>query len=196
VSHGIFQGTNGGGSDRHDPAALLEGMIDGRGGFGRDGISLLVQAVILHALYADGLEGPQPDVEGEMSGLNASLPQVFQNFRSEMQAGGGSRDRATLPRIDGLIAFVVERSIGARHVGRQGHMAELIEKLKEIVHLGKTNAPLTKFGTAHDFGHQFCRFAEENVFTDTNLSAGTDQAFPFVRVFPELPGEQNLDSAL
>lgn len=101
-----------------------------------------------------------------------------------------------LARIDGLIAFVVEGSIGARDVGWQGHMADLVEELKEVVNRSKAEAPFSEFTAGDDFRQQHWRFAEGNALSHGDFSTGADQAFPFVGIFAELPGEQNFDSAV
>src|SRR5712671_1193719 len=113
-----------------------------------------------------------------------------------MEAGRGSGHRAPLLRIDGLIAFAIAGRIRTRDVGWKGNVADAVQNGIEIVNPLEANAAFAEFPSAENFGPQLIVFTEKQPFTYANLAAGTNQAFPIVRLGCELAGEQNLDTAL
>src|SRR5579862_400463 len=111
-----------------------------------------------------------------------------------MEAGGGSGNRAALPRVDGLIAFAIGGRILARNIGRQRDVPDLFEHREEIRYGRESDAALAKIGPRDDFGLQFIALPEEQMFAHSNLSSGPHQAFPFIGFSLQLAGEQNFNA--
>ena len=51
---------------------------------------------------------------------------------------------------------------------------------EEISCRREPNVPLAKFASSNDLGRKFVVLAEEEMLADGDLTAGTDEAFPFV----------------
>ena len=62
----------------------------------------------------------------------------------------------------------------------------------------KADAALAEFCAGQDLGLKFfaIALAEKQAFADADFAAGTNQAFPIVRVGGKLAGQQNLDAAV
>jgi len=155
--------------------------------------------VIFNAVDPDWLKSSQADMEGNLSSLDAALPNAIQDFGSEVKAGGGSGGRSTLLGIDGLIALAVVRRIRTRDVGRERDVADAIQSSEKVGGSGdrlEADAALAEFGAAQDFGLKLILFAEEKALADADFAAGANQAFPIVRIGGELTGQQNFDASV
>jgi len=159
-----------------------------------------MEFVILDLVDADGLEGSEADVQGDVCGLDAALADAVEDLRGEVKTGGGRGYRSTLQGVDGLVALAIAGGIRTYDVGRERDVADAIECGKKIVRaLGcrlEADAAFAEFGTGQDFGLEFIVLAEEEALTDTDLAAGADQAFPIVRFGGKLAGEENLDASM
>ena len=69
-----------------------------------------------------------------------------------MQASGGRGHRAALRGIDSLVALAIVRAVLPPDVGRQGHVAELVEAREKILDWGKTQLALPKAPAGGDRG--------------------------------------------
>src|SRR5579875_1053249 len=89
----VLQRSDGGCAHRNDPPFLSPGSIQGGGGLGGKAVVLGVQVYVLDALDADRLKGAQADVQGDSRDLDSAGANLVEDFRREVQARGGSRDR-------------------------------------------------------------------------------------------------------
>jgi len=121
-----FEDPCGGGPDGDDAASLGFGVVDGLGGGCGEGEPFLVHAVVGDVVALDREEGAGADVEGEVGSLNPGVGELLEEFRGEMESGGGSGDGSGLAGVDGLVAMAIlggGRSLGAMDVGREGDFA-------------------------------------------------------------------------
>jgi hypothetical protein len=156
--------------------------------------------VVFDAIDTDRLESSEADVEGDIDGLDAALADAVEDVGSEVKAGGRGGYGSVLLGVDGLIALAIVGRIGTRNVRRKRDMADAIERGKEIAALPdgvKANSALAESGASEHLGMQFIGtvLAEEQVFADADLAAGTNQAFPIVGFDGKLAREQNFDAA-
>ena len=72
---------------------------------------------------------------------------------------------------------------------------EILDALKDRL---KADAALAELGAGEDLGFKFVPIvlAEEQAFTNADLAAGPNQAFPVVGLGGELTRQQNLDAAV
>ena len=126
----MFEGAGGGGAYGEDAAFFADGFVDGFGGGGGEGVGLGVEADVFGAFYADGLEGAEAYVEGEVRDFDAACGEGLENLGSEVQAGGGSGGGASFVGEDGLVAGAVFGGVGfgffAVDVGRKREMADAV----------------------------------------------------------------------
>ncbi len=154
-----------------------------------------MQLVLFDLLDADWLKCTQSDVESDFCGFDAAVEETGENLRGEVEAGGGGGNRSALPGVDGLIAIAIGRGIGAVDVGRQRDVADSFYAGKEIIDGREADLALTKFAAGDDLGMEFVIIAEEKMFSDSDLSPGSDETFPIVGIAPQLPGQQDFDTA-
>ena len=109
------RGTNG----QHPTIALHSSIQSFRSGLGNF-VGLRVNFVIFEAFRAHRLKSAQADVQRDFGDFYAALLQTAQYFGREMQARGWSGHGATLPGVNGLVAFAVHRLVGTFDIGRQG----------------------------------------------------------------------------
>ena len=160
--------------------------------------------VILDTLDADWLKSSEADVQGDIDGLDAALADAVEDFRCEMEAGGRSGYGAPVAGIDGLIAFAVIFAvifaamgrIRPRNVRREWDVADAIENGVEIVNRLEANMALAERGAGENFRLQFIALPKKQLFSNAELAARLDQAFPIVGLAGELAREKNLDTAL
>ncbi len=200
-THGVFQGSDRCCANSDDATRCAKSAVDGIGCAGGDRVTLRMDLVIFDALDVDGLESSQADVQGDFDGLDAAPADAIEDFWGEMQAGGGSRYRSTLLGIDGLVTFAIVRRIGARDIRRERDVAEAIKSREKIVFALrdglKADAALAEFPAGKHLGLQLVvtSLAEEQAFSNTDLAAGTDQAFPIIGICRELARQEDFDSA-
>lgn len=191
---GVFESADRGGAYGYEAARLAAGLTDLRGGVVRNRIGLGVQGVRFDFVDADGLEGAEPNVEGDFCSLYAAITELGQNLRSEVEAGGGGGDGSAFARIDGLVAVVIGRRIEARNVRRQRDMPDFIDASEEVVHFSEADVALAKFAAVDYLGLEFVVLAEEKMLADSNFAAGADEAFPIVWIALQLSCEQDFDT--
>lgn len=159
----------------------------------RDGIDLGVEVVLFHLLRADRLERSQTDMEGDLGGVDSPGADARKNFGSEVEAGGGGRNRSALVSVDGLIAFAVGWRIFTGNVGRERNMSYLVNAREEIVDRIEPDAAFSERSASENLGAEFVALAEEQLFANVDLAAGTYQAFPFIGILLQLTSEENFD---
>src|SRR5512140_1167191 len=91
---------------------------------------------------ADGLEGSQAHVQGNLCLLNPVLIQLGEYLRGEMEAGRGSGHRASFASVNGLIPVVIRSRIRTRNIGRKRDVTDLLDDGEEIRCRRETNATL------------------------------------------------------
>ena len=188
----MFECADGGGSYGDDAAVFAEGGVDGGGGFWREGVALAVEVDVFDAVYADGLEGAEADVECDVGGLDAALPEGFQNLWREVEAGGGRGDGAGLLGVDGLVALAVFWAVFAMDVGRERHVADAVEGGVEVGDWLEADGTLAVFAVGDDFCLE-AAVAKADDFSGEDFAAGADEGEPFP--LGELLGEHDLDAA-
>src|ERR1700751_417564 len=112
-----------------------------------------------------------------------------------MKTCGGSSDGSAVASVHGLITFVVGRRIRTRDVRRQRDVPDQVDASEEIGDWGKSDVALAEFPAGDDFGLKFVLLPKKKMLANRDLSAGANQAFPFVGILPELTREQNLDAS-
>lgn len=188
----MLEGADGGGSDGDDTAVFAEGGVDGGGGFGREGVALAVEVDVFDAVDADGLEGAESDVEGDVGGLDAALFEGFEYFGREVEASGGRGDGAGLLGVDGLVALAVFGAVFAMDVGRERDVADAVEGGVEVGDGLEADGALAMFAVGDDFCLETA-VAEADDFSGENFAAGAHEGEPFP--LGELLGEHDLDAA-
>src|SRR5690348_5875975 len=147
-----------------------------------------MQFVFLHPLHPYGLERSQPDMQGDFGVFYAPLLELIQDLRREMQACGWSGNRATLSRINGLIAITIGGTVLALDIRRQGNMLQLFDSSEEVRHWRKTDAPFAKRSPRNHLGFELILVAKEEFFADADLAPWPHQALPLIRFLRQLPG--------
>jgi hypothetical protein len=82
--------------------------------------------VVFYALFVDGAEGVEADMEGDGGPADALCAKLREETLGEVEAGGGGGSGAFGAGVDGLVAlgvgwFLVD-------VGRERQLAEVIEE--------------------------------------------------------------------
>ncbi len=121
---GVFQRAHRGGADGQDGAPFALCARDALRGFWRNLIGFRMHSVAFQRFAANGLKCSQADVQRELANFNSARADLFEDFRSEVQAGGRRGDRAGMAGENSLVAFVVRGVVGAINVRRQRNMAE------------------------------------------------------------------------
>ena len=167
--------------------------------------------MIFDAIHANRLKSPQTNVEGDLGGFDATLADAVEDFWSEVEASGGSRDRSILLGINGLVAMEIARRIGAGDVRRKRDVADAAESGEEVVLAVvfvmvifvifsskrlKSDAAFAKVGAGENIGLQFVMLPEKKAFADADLASGANQALPIIRVRRKLAREQDLNASL
>ena len=105
----VFESSNRGGAYGDDSTRRTQSLVDGESRLGGNEVTLGMNSVILDALDADGLKSSQAHMQRYLDGLDSALPDSVEDFRSEMEAGGGGGDRAVVAGVDGLVVALVGR---------------------------------------------------------------------------------------
>ena len=91
-----------------------------------------------------------------------------------------------------MIAVAIAGAIVAGDVGRERNMAQSLQSCEKVWRCGEAQGALAERTSGEDFGLElgvFWILSEEEMFSDANLFAGADQAFPVVGLARELAGE-------
>jgi len=114
-------------NDPFCPADCLAGGI-------RDAIPLGFEPVLPWVGDAHRGERPVADVEGEVGGFHAALPEPSEGLFREVEPGGRRGHRSVAFRIDRLVAAAILRRFagGATDVGRQRGLADSPGELEDI----------------------------------------------------------------
>lgn len=155
-----------------------------------------MQCVVLDDFLADGLESSQSHVESDLGGLDSAGVQRAENFRSEVQAGGGSGDRSELAGVDSLVAVAVGGRVRAGDVRGERDMSDALDGGEEILAGGEADAAFSEFAAGGDFGLQLVAIAEKKMLADSDFAAGANETFPFVGIFSQLFCEEDFDASL
>lgn len=139
-----LEGADGGCADGDDPFRLAACFPDFLGGFFGDGVDLGMKMVIFNSLGANGLEGPEADVQSDFGSFDSSILDAGENFSSEVEAGGRGGNRSTLLRVDRLIAFAVAKGIITVDVGRERNVSDLVDAGEKIIDGIKADAALSE----------------------------------------------------
>jgi hypothetical protein len=152
--------------------------------------------VLFDVLDADRLEGAESHVEGDLRGFDATVVEAGQNFRSEVEAGGGGGDGSALTGVDGLIAVAVGGGISAGDVRRKRDVADLLDPGEEVVCQSEADVAFAKFAAGEDLGLEFVVVAaKEEMLADSDFAARADETSPIVRIALPLACEQDFDLA-
>ena len=130
-----LQGADAGGADGDGLSSVVDEFLYGLA-TDTDGLGVHLMAFDLFAL--DGFEGAGSDVEGEFFAVNAVGIEGGENFRGEMEAGGGSCDAAFDLGIDGLVGGLVALLGLAVEVWGDGEFADAVDEFGE----GESPTPL------------------------------------------------------
>lgn len=179
----MLEGADYGGADGYDAALLMNGAIDSGGCRCAQGVALAMKADVFHAIDAEWREGAEADVKGQAGDLNSLCGEGVEDSGREVEAGCGRGDRALLLREDGLIALAISKGVVATDVGRQGHVADAIEDVKEVFGRLELQEAFAEFATVEDFGFEkdFAGWGgKDESLADGYFLAGFDEGAPAV----------------
>jgi hypothetical protein len=142
----------------------------------------------------DRLKSSETDVERDFRDFDSSVAQSGEDFRREVQAGGGRGNRASLARVYRLVALPISSPIGARNIRRQRNMAEPFDYAEKVNHGREPDSALPERAPAGHFRLQIARLTEVELLSHSNLAPGTHEALPLIRISTGLPREQDFDS--
>ncbi len=184
---GGFERADDRGADGDDAATLRYGAVDCVGSFGRNGITLAVQAHLVDALDTKRRECAEADVEGDVGYFDAFADESVEDLRREVQSGCGRGDGTALIGKDGLIALAIGIGVVAMDVGRQRDVADLVEHGEEVIcrvrewrELEKT---LAELAALDDFGFERnCAVwrREDQALADGDFAAGANESAPAI----------------
>ncbi len=129
-----------------------------------------------------------------------SMPRARTRFRiSGVKCSPAVGAATALPclRVNRLVAFAIERLIGALDIRRQRNVAEPVERFVKAVLGGKiaeTRRPILAARFDHERFEFAFTFAEDDALADRNFSSGPHERLPGVRC--ELAHQQNFDRRL
>lgn len=150
----VLEGANGRGAGGDDAAAFAAGAVDGGGGVCGQGVGFGVETDVGEVLDADGLEGAEADVEGDVGDLDTVGADLLEDRGGEVEAGSGRGGGAVggFAGVDGLVAGAVGGGVGAVQVGRQGDVAEAVEGGEEVAGEGEAEGAFTMIAGFEDRG--------------------------------------------
>lgn len=73
-------------------------------------------------------------------------------------------------------------------------MADGFDGSEEVFHGLESDAAFAEVSASYYFGLQFVGWPEEEMFTHSDLAAGTDEALPFIGILSNLAGKQDFDT--
>ena len=187
-SGGAFDGPNAGGADGDD--SLAWSMALKRLLWDRE--RLVMKMNVFDHVGVERLKCSQADVQSDVSDRGAGGSAGFQNFRREMQTGGGRGRGASFAGEDGLIALAIGSGVGAADIGRQRHVARALQHFIQIATRVKADGALAMLAAAEDFGGQFV--GDHDAFAGAHFLARADQGFPGEVVWRRRSGEKNFYS--
>ena len=91
---------------------------------------LRVHMMLLDVIRLDGAEGAEADMERDKAYPDAFFFDLFKQLGGEMQTRRGRCGAALLLGVDSLVSVLILESLG--DIMRQGHLAYIINDLKEI----------------------------------------------------------------
>ena len=195
----VLEGARSGGASGDDAALFAEGGIDSFGSGGRQRVVFGVETDVFDVFSADRLEGAEADVEGDGFDLNAAGAELFEDFGSKVEAGGGSGGGAELVGEDGLVALAIVSGIVAVDVWGQRHVADAIENSAKVFGGREAESAFAVFGGSDDFGFQERRSVvgggEVETLAGLNLAAGADEGGPGEGILRLRADEQHFDVA-
>src|ERR1700677_4349821 len=100
--------------------------------------------------HPNGLERPQPDMEGQVGNDDTPRADPLQNLSSEMQTGGGRSDRSALTRKGRLVTLAVGGVVRAATVWGQRHVPQKLQPDEEIIHRREAKKASPELAKAHD----------------------------------------------
>ena len=107
-----------------------------------------------------------------------------------MQAGGRRGHRSRMIGKDRLVALAVGWLVLARNVGRQGNVAEALDRLGDVSLRCQADSPQPILAAADHFGGKFS-VSEFDALSHADLPSRPDQRFPLLR--SDFPGQENFD---
>src|SRR6185369_6329815 len=102
---GGFKRASNGCANRDNPPSGQLCLVDDFGIVGTQNSSFAVDVMLLDLIHPHRLKGIQADVKLAVRRFYAFVAQSQQQFRREMQSGGGRSRRAFLLAVDGLVAL-------------------------------------------------------------------------------------------
>lgn len=126
-----FESAGDGGADGDDAVLGSFGGMDGGESFFWDVKVFGVHVVFFDLVAANGKEGAEADVEGEVDDFDTFLLETGEKVGGHVEAGGGGGSGAELARPDGLITGGIFGGGSAAEVGWQRDGAVSFDDLGE-----------------------------------------------------------------
>ncbi len=145
-----------------------------------------MQMDLVQPRHPHGLESAQAHVQCDVDDLYTTFRNSLQDFRREVQAGRGRSHRATLCRVDCLIALAVGGVIGAMDIGWQRHVPDPLNFAVEVFDGGEAEKALAQLAAVQHLGPEQragigFRSAELEMLAHADLFARPDQCPPLPR---------------
>ena len=176
----------------NDAVARGAGLVDELRRFLADGVPLAVHLVVLNGFLIHGTEGAQADMQRDLGNVDTAGADRIHQLRGKVQARGGRGSAAQFLGVDGLVLALILELL--RDVGRQRHLAELVQLLVQCLGVvGKGHILIAVRQRLIHHGGQ-AAVAELHLRARLHPLAGAGQALPGIAL--DLAEQQQLaDSA-
>ena len=149
--------------------------------------------MLFQTFGANRFESPQSHVESDLHDFDSPFAEPLQGLGGKVQARCWRRDGRSLARIDGLVAFAIERFVGALDIRRQRYVPQTAQQLVKIAFGAKAKNPQAKLTASFHLRFELA-FAKYNLLAGRHLPARADERLP--RVACDLTNKQHLNRRL
>ncbi len=164
-------------ADCDDAASVCPRLINEAGGLFTDLVKFGMHMVFFHRFDLYRPEGAKTDMQGNLRYADAFISDLFQEFFCKMQTGGRGSCASVIACIDCLIAFCVLQFLF--DIGRQRHLAELIEDFFKDTVKGETDNSVSLLDNIDHFTGKK-PVPKDDLCTGLSLFPGLYQSFPAV----------------
>src|ERR1039458_1031659 len=179
----MFQRPHYGGAGGHNAPAFADSSIQRLRGLLRERIAFAMQVNLVQPFHTKRRKGAEAHMQRNSGYLNALGNKSFQQRRRKVQSGCRRSHRTGFAREDCLIALSIRLAIVAPNVGRQRHVANLVENSEEVVYVSETEQPLAELATLQHFSRKTDgsgRRRKRQQLADAHFLPRLDQSTPAV----------------